>query len=152
MRPAAAAFLSVSGEDGRPRRFASPVDLFPGASDARVSVNGTTYRGSLRVQVNGRGTLNVINRVDIEEYLYGVVPAEMGPRRYDAIEALKAQAVAARTYAFAHRGQFASEGYDLCATMKAGSLCALGGFTPYPVLSALTHFPGDFARAKEAAE
>jgi formate dehydrogenase iron-sulfur subunit len=41
---------------------------------------------------------------------------------------------------------------DLCATMKAGSLCALGGFTPYPVLSALTHFPDDFALAKEAAE
>jgi formate dehydrogenase iron-sulfur subunit len=41
---------------------------------------------------------------------------------------------------------------DLCATMKSGSLCALGGFTPYPVLSALTHFPDDFARAKEAAE
>ncbi|MCC0076313.1 MAG: formate dehydrogenase [Rhodobacter sp.] len=41
---------------------------------------------------------------------------------------------------------------DLCATMKAGSLCALGGFTPYPVMSAVTHFPGDFARAREAAE
>jgi formate dehydrogenase iron-sulfur subunit len=41
---------------------------------------------------------------------------------------------------------------DLCGTMKAGSLCALGGFTPYPVMSALTHFPDDFARAKEAAE
>jgi len=34
---------------------------------------------------------------------------------------------------------------DLCATMRAGSLCALGGFTPYPVMSALTHFPDDFA-------
>ncbi|CUX79554.1 MAG: cytoplasmic NAD-dependent formate dehydrogenase beta subunit FdsA [Roseibaca calidilacus] len=41
---------------------------------------------------------------------------------------------------------------DLCATMKDGSLCALGGFTPLPVLSALNHFPDDFARAKEAAE
>ncbi len=40
---------------------------------------------------------------------------------------------------------------DLCNTMKAGSLCALGGFTPYPVMSALTHFPDDF-RVKEAAE
>ncbi|MGV8985174.1 MAG: formate dehydrogenase beta subunit [Cypionkella sp.] len=40
---------------------------------------------------------------------------------------------------------------DLCQTMKAGSLCALGGFTPYPVMSALTHFPDDFA-VKEAAE
>ncbi|MFN3576703.1 MAG: formate dehydrogenase beta subunit [Tabrizicola sp.] len=41
---------------------------------------------------------------------------------------------------------------DLCNTMKLGSLCALGGFTPYPVMSAITHFPDDFARAKEAAE
>ncbi|WP_323035487.1 NADH-quinone oxidoreductase subunit NuoF [Pararhodobacter sp.] len=42
---------------------------------------------------------------------------------------------------------------DLCETMKDGSLCALGGFTPYPVMSALTHFPDDFATtAKEAAE
>ncbi|GHC56191.1 NADH-ubiquinone oxidoreductase-F iron-sulfur binding region domain-containing protein [Neogemmobacter tilapiae] len=41
---------------------------------------------------------------------------------------------------------------DLCATMKSGSLCALGGFTPYPVLSALTHFPDDFVPMREAAE
>jgi formate dehydrogenase iron-sulfur subunit len=42
---------------------------------------------------------------------------------------------------------------DLCSTMKSGSLCALGGFTPYPVMSALTHFPDDFTPAmKEAAE
>ncbi|HTV44615.1 MAG TPA: NADH-quinone oxidoreductase subunit NuoF [Stellaceae bacterium] len=36
---------------------------------------------------------------------------------------------------------------DLCNTMKFGSLCALGGFTPYPVISALTHFPEDFGAA-----
>ncbi|WP_313665113.1 NADH-quinone oxidoreductase subunit NuoF [Shinella sp.] len=43
---------------------------------------------------------------------------------------------------------------DLCNTMKFGSLCALGGFTPYPVLSAMTHFPEDFSPAPiaEAAE
>ena len=43
---------------------------------------------------------------------------------------------------------------DLCSTMKFGSLCALGGFTPYPVMSALHHFPEDFAPAPlvEAAE
>jgi formate dehydrogenase iron-sulfur subunit len=41
---------------------------------------------------------------------------------------------------------------DLCETMKDGSLCALGGFTPYPVMSALRHFPEDFtASQKEAA-
>jgi formate dehydrogenase iron-sulfur subunit len=47
---------------------------------------------------------------------------------------------------------------DLCETMKFGSLCALGGFTPFPVMSALKHWPEDFtgkaaaARAPEPAE
>ena len=43
---------------------------------------------------------------------------------------------------------------DLCNTMKFGSLCALGGFTPYPVMSSITHFPDDFkpAPARVAAE
>jgi formate dehydrogenase iron-sulfur subunit len=40
---------------------------------------------------------------------------------------------------------------ELCATMRAGSLCALGGFVPYPVLSALRHFPEDFGLARKAA-
>jgi len=40
---------------------------------------------------------------------------------------------------------------DLCETMKFGSLCALGGFIPYPVISALTHFPEDFRRASALA-
>ncbi|KGM49199.1 formate dehydrogenase beta subunit [Pseudooceanicola atlanticus] len=41
---------------------------------------------------------------------------------------------------------------DLCDTMTSGSLCALGGFTPYPVMSALRLFPEDFGATKEAAE
>ncbi|PTV95748.1 formate dehydrogenase beta subunit [Rhodobacter aestuarii] len=41
---------------------------------------------------------------------------------------------------------------DLCDTMKYGSLCALGGFTPYPVQSAIRHFPQDFPVLREAAE
>ena len=40
---------------------------------------------------------------------------------------------------------------DLCDTMKFGSLCALGGFVPYPVMSALTYFPEDFGLARKAA-
>ena len=36
---------------------------------------------------------------------------------------------------------------DLCETLKFGSLCALGGFTPYPVMSAIRHFPEDFGRS-----
>jgi formate dehydrogenase iron-sulfur subunit len=41
---------------------------------------------------------------------------------------------------------------DLCETMKHGSLCALGGFTPYPVMSALEQFPEAFGLPREAAE
>lgn len=41
---------------------------------------------------------------------------------------------------------------ELCETMRDGSLCALGGFTPFPVMSALTRFPDDFATLQEAAE
>ena len=40
---------------------------------------------------------------------------------------------------------------DLCDTMKYGSLCALGGFTPYPVMSALRHFPDDFTTTRIVA-
>jgi stage II sporulation protein D len=112
------AAITVSGGANGTLEFPSPVDVFPPAPDVRVVADGAAYRGSLRVLVNARGTLNVVNRVDLEEYLLGVVPAEMGPKRFDAIEALKAQAVAARTYAMAHRGQFEAEGYDICATPK----------------------------------
>jgi formate dehydrogenase iron-sulfur subunit len=40
---------------------------------------------------------------------------------------------------------------ELCETMKFGSLCALGGFTPYPVMSAITHFPEDFSIQRRLA-
>ncbi len=59
-----------------------------------------------------------------------------------------------RMIASADSGQQITLLRDLCNTMKFGSLCALGGFTPYPVLSALDHFPEDFQPAPraEAAE
>jgi formate dehydrogenase iron-sulfur subunit len=41
---------------------------------------------------------------------------------------------------------------DLCNTMKFGSLCALGGFTPYPVSSALKHFREDFSPAPKSLQ
>ena len=70
--------------------------------------------------------LNVINELNMEDYLRGVVPAEMGPKIYDEVEALKAQAIAARTYAVRNLGQFKREGYDICA----GPACqAYNGFS-----------------------
>ena len=132
--PGVAAVIGVTPEDGSPRRLVSPIEIFPAPRGpgvpANVSFDEKPYRGSLLVFTNPRGTLNLVNRVDLDEYLYGVVPAEMGPKRYDEIEALKAQAVAARTYALAHRGQFESEGYDLCATPKCQAYAGLSAEDP----------------------
>jgi stage II sporulation protein D len=58
----------------------------------------------------------VVNVLPLEQYLRGVVPREMGPAVFDELEALKAQAVAARTYALAHLRDYASKGFDVCAT------------------------------------
>ena len=84
------------------------------------------YRTAARVFINARGTYNVINELNLEDYLRGVVPAEMGSKIYDEVEALKAQAIAARTYAVRNLGQFKREGYDICA----GPACqAYNGFS-----------------------
>ena len=95
----------------------SPVELQP-VDGAPIPVGDARYRGYLRVVATPRGTLHVVNRVGLEEYLLGVVPLELGPRVYDELEAQKAQAVAARTYAVKRRGDFSAEGYDLCATAR----------------------------------
>jgi stage II sporulation protein D len=95
-------------------------EVFPftlGPRDGRVAVNGRDYRGSLEVRkIDGR--IWVINVLDIESYLKGVVPCEIGGVAERQIEAAKAQAVAARTYALAHMGQYSDLGFDLYATVQ----------------------------------
>jgi stage II sporulation protein D len=80
-----------------------------------LAADGLTYRGYLEVR-SGEAGLTVINVLDIEDYLRGVVPNELSPSAFPALEGLKAQAVAARTYVLRNRGQFAGKGYDICAT------------------------------------
>ena len=75
-----------------------------------VSDKSRWYRGILMVQNKG-GKLTVINNVPLEDYIKGVVPSEM-PSSWD-IEAHKAQAIAARSYALANLGKRARYGYDL---------------------------------------
>ncbi|WP_420127390.1 SpoIID/LytB domain-containing protein [Longimicrobium sp.] len=89
------------------------------ASTARVLIGGTAqYRGIAEVMRNASGTLAGINDVPMEEYLYGVVPRELGPVAYPEVEAQKAQAVAARTYAHGNLGKHWNNGYDLVATVQ----------------------------------
>jgi stage II sporulation protein D len=88
-------------------------------ANAPMRFNDKPYRGRLEVFANQRGALTVVNVIGLEDYVKGVVPNELSPGGYPAIEALKAQAIAARTYAMRNRGQFASEGYDLLPTTRS---------------------------------
>jgi stage II sporulation protein D len=84
----------------------------------RIAVEGKSYRGVIELRVSAFGTVRAVNWVGLEVYLLGVVPAELGPAQWPQLEALKAQAVAARTYAWRNRGQFEDEGFDLCHTPR----------------------------------
>jgi len=84
------------------------------ARGGTVRVNGATYRGNLKLIVTGQGRINAVNLVDIEDYLYGVVPKEMPPNWPD--EALKTQAVVSRTFARYQMDANATREYDISAT------------------------------------
>jgi stage II sporulation protein D len=97
--------------DGRRFVLAAP-------ADSGVRWEGRRYRGRLEVYLNDRGRLNLVNELPLEQYLRGVVPRELGPGAYPELEALKAQAIAARSYTLRNLGEFADEGYDLCGTPR----------------------------------
>ena len=107
-----------------------------------LDVHGGRYRGRILLFLNDRGRMNLVNELDLEEYLRGVVPKEMGPELYNQIEALKAQTVAARTYAVRNLGEFSSEGYDICSTPRCQ---VYGGM-------AVEHRVSDLAIAKTAGQ
>ena len=84
-------------------------------ADGVVKYNGSSYRGSLRLTSDGV-RLQVLNQLSLEDYVKGVLPSEMSPSWHG--EALKAQAVAARTFAMYNRskGGHKASGYDLCSS------------------------------------
>jgi stage II sporulation protein D len=83
---------------------------------APLQIDTRAYRGAIEVFGNTRRTLTVVNELPLETYLLGVVPNELNPVAFGQLEALKAQAVAARTYIYRNMGQYKKEGYDICAT------------------------------------
>lgn len=104
--------LMVENSKGEKHFFESPVRL---KSEGQLMVNGLPYADDFILEVY-QGKLNLNQIVPIEEYIAGVLPNEIGPN--SPIEALKAQAVAARTHAVSlllynrHRDQ----GFDLCSS------------------------------------
>ncbi len=121
-----------------PSQSQSPVIVAPAGTDyvqiARVdpkssslAVHWHRYRGTLTVRRDPDNTLRVINTVGLEPYLYGVIPAEIGTKV--PLEAMRAQAVAARTYALKNRGKFGSEGFDLDDTTRSEGYLGVDGET-----------------------
>ena len=93
----------------------------PGAMVARpddpaalMIVDGKHYHGEIRVVGSDNGML-VIDRVDVEQYLRGVVPLEIGDRAPGDSAAVEAQAVTARSYVFTHMSDAAGDVYDVTA-------------------------------------
>lgn len=80
--------------------------------DAIIYYDGKAYRGGMCFYINANNTFNVINQLSIDEYTYGVINGEMGYS--NPMEALKAQAVVARSYALTNSGKHKASGYDLC--------------------------------------
>ena len=117
------AALVVRPFGGSPIRFSAGASLTaaPPASGF-LEWEGSPYRGSFTVFRSGDG-VTVVNRTNLEEYLFGVVPRELPPDLFPEIEALKAQALAARTYALTPRDAYLRRGYDLCS----GPACQVYG-------------------------
>ncbi|HUF67810.1 MAG TPA: SpoIID/LytB domain-containing protein [Longimicrobiales bacterium] len=100
----------VAYSAGRSIGGAGAIRVTP-AAGGHVRVGDRTYRGTVLL-IAGGGGVTAINVLDLETYLLGVVPREIGARPETEIEAVKAQAVAARTYAIANLGGRASLGFD----------------------------------------
>ena len=98
--------------------YSGPINIIPvGNTKIIVIINGQKYRyrGNIEIVLDKDcKKLNVINIIGIEEYLYGVLKKEISPLW--PAEVLKAQAIAARTFATFNINKHIDQGYNLCAT------------------------------------
>lgn len=103
---------------GVSRETAATVLSVEPRSRAPLVIAGNPYRGTAVIRAGGAGRVTAINQVDMEEYLLGVVPREIGRVGEELLEAAKAQAVAARTYAIRYLGRREALGFDVFATVQ----------------------------------
>jgi stage II sporulation protein D len=103
--------LSISTPDAATFEVALPCTLALRGESGLFDFGQESYRGF--VVVDGSSRLTIVNYIDIEEYLRGVLPLEMGKPALGEIEALKAQAVAARTYAYNRMQEHTSSLFDV---------------------------------------
>lgn len=125
-------YVSIQGKKLAVNGTASTgnIVLRPSKDGGSVKVtDGYAYRGAIEVipSPNAWG-ITVVNVVPLEQYLYGVVGKEMSPSWNR--EALKAQAVAARTYAVAHKDYFQKKGYDMTDDTRSQVYSGINGEAP----------------------
>ncbi|HEY9519186.1 MAG TPA: SpoIID/LytB domain-containing protein [Gemmatimonadales bacterium] len=101
----------------------------PADSGMPVRINDREYRGSLVLSPGARG-VTAVNVVGVEDYLRGVVGAEMGRRTEPDLAALRAQAVVSRTLALKSLGRWRTRGYDLLATVADQAYAGIGFESP----------------------
>ena len=121
--PAGESWEAVPGGSGvvlRPARGGRFTDrrltIRPREPDALVRFGTRDYRGTLSINPDRTG-ITVVNLVELEEYLIGVVGAEMGGRPEGDREAVRAQAIVSRTYALRTRNRWRAQGFDYYATV-----------------------------------
>jgi stage II sporulation protein D len=108
--------LSARGPGGVTQARAASLRVIPDRPGA-LTIGGRQYRGEALIIPRSGARLSALNVVDLEAYLLGVVPREIGRLPAAQIEATKAQAVAARTYAIGNLGGRESLGFDFYATV-----------------------------------
>jgi stage II sporulation protein D len=102
--------------EGRKRLFSSDGVFVRPEGSEHVSVNGKPYRGAFLFDIVSGG-LAAVNILDIDDYIKGVLPSEIGYLNADQFEAFRAQAIASRSYALSRLPDRSGEFYDLNATV-----------------------------------
>ena len=95
-----------------------------GAEETRTWFDGFKYRGGFQYHRRDGGNLTVVNVVELEDYINGVACYEMG--REWPLEALKAQAICARTYVMKNLNKHDSYGFDICTTANCQVYYGMG--------------------------
>ncbi|HEU4569248.1 MAG TPA: SpoIID/LytB domain-containing protein [Gemmatimonadales bacterium] len=114
---------------GGARTFAAPARLEAAEVGGFVRVDGVDHRGDVELRRGGAG-ITAVAVLSMETYLAGVVGPELGITDGDAAEAVKAQAVVARTYAVKQSGRYARQGFDLLATVSDQRYDGVAGERP----------------------
>lgn len=113
--------IAVAGQ-----QLSSPIELLPGEGERHVRLGKHVYKGKIFILATRDRTLDVIESLSLEDYLYGVLPAEMSQNW--PMEALKAQAVASRTYALKQMNP--QQDYDVTDGVEAQVYGGINGVNP----------------------